>query len=155
MQLNSQTQLTRLCSLACTHIHKQACTHMRAHTHTHTHTQDSGIPISNQCSPAKQTQQTRECRNGEGVVCLYWANIESEKQVIKHTQSHSFVHWHLKLKLSDISVSASNSSFPTVSEKSCENALKKILSHPKFQHFSITNVYNYPPSNKRNLPLFF
>lgn len=42
-----------------------------AHTPTQTHTQDSGIPISNHCSPAEQTQQSCECSNGEGLACLY------------------------------------------------------------------------------------
>lgn len=72
---------------------------MCLYTNKHTHTQDGGIPISNQCHPVKQTQQTCECRNGQGVVCLYGTDIESGRQVIKHTQKESSVHlgWRIKL----------------------------------------------------------
>lgn len=89
-------------------------THTEREQDTHTHTQkenSSGIPISNQCSTVKQTQQTCECSNGEGVVCLYWTNIESERQAIKPIQSHSFGGWQLKLSLFKLSLSKSHFSF--------------------------------------------
>lgn len=108
---NSQTHLT--------HLHSDSSTPV--HTNTHVHTQDSGIPISNQCSPVKQTQQTCERRNGEGGVCLYWTNIESGSHKT-HARSRSFVHWRLKVKPSDVSVNASNLSLPAAAGESHQPA---------------------------------
>lgn len=86
-------------------------THRKRARHTQTKKNSSGIPISNQCSTVKQTQQTCECSNGEGVVCLYWTNIESERRAIKPIQSHSFGGWQLKLSLFKLSLSKSHFSF--------------------------------------------